>query len=253
MRKMKKKKNKPSKCNKSQVSFFIIFGILILIIFVFLYSYVSSLSNIGFLKKSSINVYVEECLYLTTLRGITLLGMQGGYLYPSPYYNFSNITIDIAFNNSVNSLVTQEEFKLGLKNFIDNYFNDCIKDFDYFKDKGYFFDYSELNSSIIFTNNNLVVDLDFPITYHMGESNKRFTIKYFKTTIPINIPKILDVSNGIIESNKEKIGYINMTHLSELDLDVYVITENNAYIFVVEDKNAMVFFRPYRFFFVYLF
>ncbi|MFW6220497.1 MAG: hypothetical protein ACOC3X_02370 [Nanoarchaeota archaeon] len=244
---MKKKKNK-----KSQVTFFIILGIMILFIFVVLFTYISSFSDINIFKKSPVGIYVEECLFLTTSRALTLLGIQGGYINPNPYYNFSNISIDIAYNEGTNSLVTNDEFKDELKFFIDNYLNDCLNDFDHFVNLGYNFEVGEPNSKIIITNKNIIVDLNYKISYYLDDNTKKYRIEDFRTTVPIRINKILDAGNEIIEINKNNNGYINMTHLTELDFNVDVITEDNVHIYVIEDEKSIIFFNPYKFFFVFV-
>lgn len=236
---------------RGQITIFIIFGFMILIIFGLLYAQKDKLANlkIGQEVKSPIQNYVESCLDMTASYGIGLIGMQGGYITPPQiYYNKTYGKMGFGFYEGTNTLPELSEIQLRLQDYINQNINsDCLKDFTTFREKGYQITYQPPTTEIVFTDKLVEVKLNMPIEYTV--KNDKMLIDSFVVSIPVRMRQIHEHSNNLANQRVQTPEYINLTYMGEMNMNAFVMTYNDAHVYIIEDTRSKLFNKPYRFLF----
>lgn len=236
---------------KAQITIFMIVGFMILIIFGLLYAQKDKLANlkIGQENKGPIQNYVESCLDMTTSYGIGLLGMQGGYITPPTiYYNKTYGKMGFGFYEGTNTLPTLDEIKLRLQDYINqNINNGCLDDFSTFRQKGYQITYQPPTTEVIFTDKLVEVKLNMPIEYTVKQN--KMIIDSFVISLPVRMKQLHEHADMLMQQRVTNPEYINMSYMGDMDMNAYVMTYNDAHVYIMEDPKSKVFNKPYRFLF----
>ena len=177
-------------------------------------------------------------------------GVQGGYFEPpSEYVELVKVKIPYFYdgkNDDIPSLRTLQE---ELAKNVQRNLNNCLQDFSFIKDQGYTVETGPIQPDIIF-GNSILFDLTFPVTISAETTSK--TIDTFSTKVNVNIPKIIDVYNQIIEKQKTKPNFVMVSYLNDLALEKEVRIELNyidgdSVLYTIIDKNSPVDDHPYQF------
>ncbi|MFH1052822.1 MAG: hypothetical protein V1740_00220 [Candidatus Woesearchaeota archaeon] len=183
------------------------------------------------LEFRSIYFYVEQCMLSTTVDGLKLLGMHGGYIDPvasgkligsepteGSAVNFlTEANVPVAYwyyLESGNACVKDCSFSFGfpnlrksdgepsietdLQNYIDNNIRTCLNGFESFKDQGYTFE-NELSykSDVTVGDKGIIVRLDYPLNADNPQGSHKFSS--FFTSLPLDLGRIYDLSRLLTE------------------------------------------------------
>ena len=137
-------------------------------------------------------------------------------------------------------ITTKQDLKRELEAFVIDKIPTCLEDFKHFEDEGYQITAGKLNVNADF-GTKILVDLEYPLEISKGPS--KVNIDKISERIDLDFPKYLEVSKGIVESMKEKRGYICLSCLEELsekydmNISAYPIYDPSGF------ENDIVWFR----------
>lgn len=167
---------------------------------------------------------IQSCLKTTTTEALAKIGMMGGYtsldpdkfefgvpgvsqgdalniggsLY-SPYWVYQVNGLDSYENAPLLYKETQRDN--SIQSHIEEYVNDkiglCLNNFEQLRNQG--FDIKEegaINTSIEFTDNNVVASLDYPLKVTRNGQEKE--LRRFRDEIPVRMQKIYEIAGQIL-------------------------------------------------------
>lgn len=171
--------------NKSQISIFIIIGIILIIVTTFL------LINNKFeiwqphdtRIKNQISKIVEDCISDSTNRGAFLLGYQGGYIEIPPYisanpFAYTNLGMKIPnWDSQKGDIPTIQSMQTQLNNFISNESMSCIKNnLDALENTFDIYPQGNFTISSRINNENIVVEAQYLIRFNEKNSDEILTV-----------------------------------------------------------------------------
>ena len=96
---------------KSQITLFIILGIVVLGLFFFIFITPNKdiNSNVVAFEKSTINNYITSCLKQTSEDALFLLGKQGGNINPESYLESNDFRISYLYKNEETNVPSKKK------------------------------------------------------------------------------------------------------------------------------------------------
>jgi len=257
---------------KSQVTVFIIIGILILLIsMLMIFAYQNSIKSEGghtaSLAASHTNQvqlverYVVDHLKRVSDEAIWRVGLQGGYTQPSgnvlfneagssDYVSYTSKEVPLFLITDSNHVPNKVDIEKRLEDYIFYRFIDGL-DLAIFDDQGFkisrpiidannldfnFADES-LNSDVIINENTIFVTLDYPITLEV-EGILKTEISEFKAVIPIRLGYLHDLSGDVISEIYTAWDSGLTYDLSVMDLDaIDPISQTRIYLRQTDESD----------------
>ena len=226
---------------KGQVTLFIIAGIVVVVIAAILF-YLRGSSvgqNIDVpVEAQPVKVFVDACLKSTAIKGIQLLGIQGGYvMLDKPYLQTEYSKISYHFIRNNKTYPSDEEVENEISFFIGAYIQSCIQGFTIFKEQGY--DIKEGNISVKANINENKVDIDLNYPLELGKGEARNKLESFSVDVPIRLGHILDISRKITDKAADDPESMDMDFLSGFDVQLDVLPFNmSSLVFSINDEKS---------------
>lgn len=228
--------------NKGQVTVFIIIGLIVVVI-AGLLLYVNSMQRDDQqlvdtlelpLEIQPIHNYVSTCIKDTATRGLYLLAIQGGYInLPSEYLSADYSDVGYSYYYEGSSLVTKEEMESQLEQFINENVPECV-DFSIFSE--YEITNSEIEANVDILPNNVIFDLDYPITAKQGD--KVTELSLFREEIPLRLGYLHTILASIVDKTLDDPDWIDLTYLSSFDLKIDVLPYNESVlVYSIKDES----------------
>lgn len=209
---------------KTQITLFIIIGIIILIAIavVFYYTNATKKNNLqteiisvnNNLDKKVVNTYINKLLESTTYDSIKQVAFQGGEFEPTDYQVYSidsrSIRVGYALKNNINLLsrknISNELSKtilFDIKNKID---------LSFIEEMGgnYSIDWDNANCKVLLTPTKINVRLKLPIKIETKRNANFDTLSDFQTEVPVDLLSRYNNINLIIDRISAKDGYYNL-------------------------------------------
>ncbi len=191
------------------------------------------------ISNDGIKFHVQECLDKSANNMISLLAFQGGYisiLNNSFVYDIDGVDfyVNYAYNNE-KIIVSKEDIKKELDYYIKESFINCI-DFSVFEEQGYDIEYSFNNINSAVNENNVLVNIDFPITVKFNDKTKELNEKY-SVIVNARLGHVYDIVDKVVENHVP--GFIQTTYLASFDVifDVLKYDENTHIYTLTDDKS----------------
>lgn len=176
---------------KGQVTIFVIVGIIIVIsVFLVFYFLGDKLKKETkpeiVLEESSLEPMrklVEDCVKKEVVKGIELVGLQGGYYDPVKYNQVGDYKISYDCHKDstgilVNKLPTLARISEEIKEYTSNNMEaikQCIDDFNYYKDQGYKIIHNTDNMDVdVSISDVILVDINYPVEVKKGNFQSSF-------------------------------------------------------------------------------
>ena len=245
------------KNKKSQITVFILLGIVMVSAFSFFFYTKSAatktgaaaqlLSRLDILNKKPIETYALTCLKKVSENALFNISFQGGYLDPTctndysdcsgvNYYDDNGHKIPVYYEGRRTIPVTIEEIESKLANYIVIEFENCLN-FEVFEKEGYVItnpsvydlslDYDLRTGSSIKTVVNLneedvSISVHYPMKITLGESNME--LSDFKVSIPVRLKQLYNKTLKLIETIEN-----NYPLPSQYDLSTDCTSYDEAY------------------------
>lgn len=228
---------------KSQITVFMIIGIILVAIGGFVFFIYSSQKTAVESPSESLSVksYFEECSKSRLEHGLNLLGAQGGYIsMPDSYLrtNYSNIAYGLY--GKKNTLPSISAMENELEEFMDAAMASCANSsaFPYLK-----FEYGNSSTDAEILENEVVLNVKFPVSVIQGESVTNFD--EFKVKVPVRLGYIHSILTGAVKKTLLEPNWIDLAYLSSFGLKIDILPyDNNSIVYSVQDYKGT---KPYVF------
>jgi hypothetical protein len=235
--------------NKAQITPYIILGIILVIIISLFFLFKPTILEpeeiieIPF-ELQPLKNHIDDCLEQTSVNALVLLGIQGGHIVPkekdlkTPYAN-----ITYGYYQGINVFPTLTQIEKELSKTIDNSFKNCL-DFSLFNNFEITTESIETKTKVNL--NKVVFEVNYPISAKLGDSETN--LNKFIYTAPIRLGYIHNALQSIIKTTKKDPEWIDMTLLSDFNLDIDITPHNkNTFIYSISDKSSLISGEPYLF------
>ena len=229
---------------KSQVSIFVIIGLILVIILGIVLVKVNYEPDVTRENKNfeEIEKHVTKCIEESALEAIQTLGRQGS-LDPQAYTQSDDSVISFYYFKGRGYIPDQETIETQISNFVTDKLYLCINEFS---DKEYVIDAEDVVVETKINKNSVDVTLDTPIkVYHHGQKDEHIipTVK-----INANLKKIYETSKEIISDTINDPDWIQFDKLYENDLDIKIVKVNSSTIvYVITDNKIGLDKKPYTY------
>lgn len=228
---------------RSQVTVFMIIGLILVAIGGFIFFTYSSQKSAVELPSEQLSVksYLEECAKSRAEHGLNLIGLQGGYIFmPNSYLQANYSNIGYGLYGRKNTLPAISAMENELKAFMDAAMPSCINSsaFPYLK-----FEYKNSSTDVKILKDEVLLDLKFPVSVLQGETITN--IDEFKVKIPVRLGHIHSALTSIIKKTLLEPNWIDLAYLSSFDLKIDVLPhDNDSIVYSVQDYTGA---KPYVF------
>ncbi len=231
---------------KSQITVFIIIGIILLILASLIYYFatmerdvvVDDIEQVGVekIQFDSVDDLVESCIKSVGSDGLRLLGVQGGRLYSMERYletYYSNISY--AYYEGESVLVSLVDVKKQVDEFIELNVLECVDDFNVLKQQGIDVVANEISSNTLIKPGDVVFNLDYDLVIDgKAEAEK------YKVSVPVDVYQVhknaLDIVNKIVADPD----WIDITYLSEFKTPVSIIPHSDdSFVMSITDPGSV--------------
>ena len=238
---------------KAQITLFIILGIVIVTAALIVIYVKSNLIKTtegetrDIIKQpytsANVKLFVESCLDISANKGITLLGMRGGFIeFPADVNTMvtSRTIIPFLYYRGENKLPSLTVMGEELSKYISHEMIVCLDNFNEFKRMGYNIETGDISTITNISDFSVVIKVDYPILIK-GEEGVTEISEFYKR-IPLQLGKIHKLAGEIMAESKEYDGFTVL--IPELDFDTqlpydyYPIAEE-TFLWIIQDDASM--------------
>ncbi len=245
---------------KSQVSIFIIFGIILLIIvasYFFLRTKDEEITpedQYSLLNEKSVIVrnYVENCLQKELENAIEFVSLQGGFVYrPELGLERDNYNIAYDYYLGVNLLPNFDEVENDeIEIYLDQMVPQCLEKTGILDEQYITFGY--IDSEIDIKEKYVHASLDYPVTLTSGSQETK--LNDFSVQSDVNLGTMLEIAHDIIEHTVDDPNWIDVGFLESLGKDIEVIhIDEKTIVYKINDPEVKFKGGDYSFMFSALF
>ena len=223
---------------RGQVTVFVIMAIILVAgILLFLYTQTDILGNKAnnYPVIAQIVSEIQNCLDITAFDAITMIGMQGGYIF-LPNQTFESNLSEIAYAyyegkktfNSISGIARE------ISNYVSLMLPQCT-DFTKFPD--FIIEPKSISSSTIIQSELVNVNTKWSLLVKKGDVS--YNLRSFTTTIPIRLGLVYNVTNTIVNSEVKDPNNIDLSYIIEIknqyEISTDLIPNNNTIVYSIND------------------
>jgi hypothetical protein len=219
--------------NKSQITVFIIIGILLIFIVLGIFVLRDRLIKNNSIDPDVIPVYnlIDSCLGSTSEEAIYHIGQTGGY-YISPKQSTDNhVAYYFIYDKSL--MPNKEQIQDELSMYIRDMLFFCTRNFVDFAD--FSIKQGEIKVNSIILKDKVRFDIEYPIT--ISKDNKNVNFNKFSKEIPVRLEVSIEVAKRLIEEQLKTPKDICITCIEELAHDNEIVISAEDY-----DKESVIFY-----------
>ena len=248
---------------KSQISIFVLLGIVILMAIILSLIYRSNLGNQNYNKISEFNsdsnqlkFYIESCIDDSVNSGIGLLGMRGGYIFPLSKVTVTNRSkIAYFFKNSY-LMPSKESIEKELATYADYTLPSCLGNYSQFEKMGYKIFQGDIHTEISIGETEVIVNVKMPLNIEKSVTTKK--IPEFSRTYEVGLGKLYNIAKDITVDQLEHPNSINFGLIGNLsfkyDINLVILRENNdTILYLLSDNKSTINHFPLLFQFAHQF
>lgn len=227
---------------KSQLTIYIIVGILIILLIVIAFmlnknklsNFADSLAVKELLQKE-IKEKIDYCIEEVAVPGIYLLAANGGYIYD--YYDIlpvENIQIAYQLRNKNRNNISIDFMEKELSNFIELTIFNCISEVD--GGTRYEYEYTKPTVQTKINQNEVIVDLEMNAKQTRQEGD--ISVNEFLVKIPSKLGSLIEINNEIV-MNLLKNDSISYRKLSDLNSNIKILPyDKNRIVYSIYSENS---------------
>jgi hypothetical protein len=204
---------------KSQVTLFIITGIIIIVLVAIIYQLQNIKSNSKNQPQNldntiAIKNYVENCMGMNLEQGVEIIGTQGGYFHPKYYELESPHYVSYLFYDNINYVPTIEELEEQLSLYIDNKIVTCA---NFSRFIGIKFEVDDPKTSTKIINGSISSTLNWKLT--LEKEDEVQTLEIFNVEMNSNLYQIHSVVNELMLNSEIGFDELDMSILDVQNLE----------------------------------
>jgi len=229
---------------RGQATLFIILGLVLLILIVlvvFLRSDILSFAeDVGIIEaqasgemQDEVETYVSLCLDQTAEEALNFVSSSGGY-YDLPLTADPLFLMPFYFYEGNNQIITKEQLEEEISKYLDNELYFCLQNFIDLENQGYDITTSVPETSVLITEDDIVLDVYFPIL--ITKNGVETSVTEFTLSMPSNLNTIYNVAEELILTQEED----SSTMCLSCMLDLAVQNELRVEIGYIDDQTYMI-------------
>jgi len=237
---------------KSQISIFVIIGLVILIVAVFLIIKINQdrLNQIKLQSETEnpklqpLIRYINDCLESKTKEALIKLGEQG-LIYPDTYLASKNTKIAYFYFKGKNYFPKKEVIEKEVSYYVLENMKSCTGDFSKI---GFAVDdsYEKMKSTIFFDEKKANISLIYPMKILLGE--EEVYLEKFSIEVKINFNGIYNAAEKIYKETEENTETINLDFLKDLPFEIRLIKiDKNTLVYEITDSKYGLENKPYKY------
>lgn len=245
---------------KSQVTLFIIMGLVVLFIVGFViyigYSRVKDISERGITKSGAflfaedpVIALTQSCIKTVSIEAGYAIGLYGGYAQ-SPQGNFqtqiegTEYNITIVLKQAQNGLLSINEVEQQIGEYIKSNLPKCVNYFEDFRKQGYKIEQGTISSRVEIKDDSYYVRVSYPLTVKIGNKEKKIS-DFPGVNVPIRIKHILQIANEIVDKSIANPEIIEISYLLDLQKDNIIALyfpkqEEKKTVFILHDSKSSI-------------
>jgi hypothetical protein len=220
---------------RGQATIFMVIAIIILLLGAFFFFSQDALfekAEIVDPEIVPIKNFVDACVNSITTKGLKILGLNGGYItFPEQIENdprtylqlgpISNVKNPYWSHDGIERIPSQEFMIKQLEDYTIANLDTCLEDFAAFNNKFDIRKKGDLKVKITLNENDVKVDVDYPLELTTRSNQTTLKLEKFKQTIPIRLKKIYETAKDIMEAeNRDLFLEFRTIDLITLDKDI---------------------------------
>ncbi|GAF86451.1 unnamed protein product, partial [marine sediment metagenome] len=211
---------------KSQITIFIIIGIL-LIITIAIFTYIQKervYIEPELIEPELVPIknYVESCIAAAGEDAVGLLGLQGGYIeipkeISEEKYAYIEVDetgffkIPFWYYNGQSRIPGIDFMENQISEYVKDNVKECIREFIAFEKEFDITEIKNINSKTIIQENSVLVQLDYPVKIKDKGQGKVSYIKDFSAVVPVKLKQAYDLGVDIIEQENKDLYFEDIT------------------------------------------
>ncbi|MDD5086638.1 MAG: hypothetical protein PHV16_02705 [Candidatus Nanoarchaeia archaeon] len=228
---------------RGQVSIFIIIGVVLILAISLFFLIRRNSSGFGFVGSPDtrpIEHYIDLCIKSSASDALYLAGVQGGYTKtPNIYFESGYARTAYWYNKGEDISPSVGKIEQELSLYVDDTLPECMESLKVFSDMGYEFEFGELKTEAEITENNVDFNINYPIKIIKGDSISE--ISDFHQSFDVRLGHIIIIAKEIVEKEIEDPDWIDMTYLTEQDIDFNIYPYNeNIIIYSLADSSSKI-------------
>ncbi len=230
---------------KSQVTVFIIIGIVVLLVVLFgsiVVKLVSEEKINGQYDTEPIKNFVESCIEKTGRNAISFTALRGGYYNtPNPKELYSSVRIPLYWEVNESKVPDRETVENEVFLYIKENLPGCLEDFADFDEYGFQLDAGEINGNVIIAEEKTSFELDYPLT--ISRENYVFHSDEFFAKTDIGYYKIYQLAEKIIQEQKKNpdsfpVGFVtDLAFENDFIFETMNLDDNTVLLVLIFDQH----------------
>lgn len=219
----------PFNNKKAQITVFIILGVIV-VISVGIYSYMKtsgvSPADVFQPKAPPVVQFIDACVEKTATDALTVMGSQGGYISIPPDIALNptrhltlvpGVASDLApkvpfwYFDAQNQVPGIGFMELQLENYIDENLGSCLRNFSEMRDEYIITEKSGYESDVVFTENEVVVGLDYMVDIRQRGEDKVTEKDSFIVRLDVPIRRMHRLAVELLEAENRQTFFENLT------------------------------------------
>ncbi len=228
--------------SKAQITIFIIIGLIILggaTAYFFLQEKSIPEARPPSDVESSVTTFMQTCLQNTLSEGIKSVSEHGGYItpVPVPYVTLGTQDVNAILytRGNASANIAKDNIERELSIYLLSKLDSCTNNFADFTKQGLTIETipAQTNLAVTIYPDNVAVQADYPMT--ITQTNSKYGLKTFKTSVPAKLGKYVDIANALIEEQNANpyqvcISCLSKSALTNGYLFNLIVGGNNTYI-----------------------
>jgi hypothetical protein len=251
---------------KSQITIFLLVGIMLVFIVIFVFSLIYSISKEKITsqqetisttnnKAEVLRTLVEQCLEDVGENALITIGYRGGRdSLGTPFLQTNTMSINYGYYLGEGNNPSLKEMQTSLKILLENNIESCVISSLENRGENFFF-YGALISletpevDVEITEDSTIFMLHLPIKLSMGDIEKKLE-NFSPIEIPVRLKDMNAISTSIVKQLTINPYFIDAFYLLDqtFSFDISFITPD-TYIFLITDNQTKIDNEPYQFLF----
>lgn len=239
---------------RGQLTIFIIMGIVIVAFSIFFFVR----PEVGFLnfpESNPIQLFIQSCIDQIGQDAVYFIGLQGGYYnVPNPKENYSYIEIPVYLNVNEQNIPLEENIQKEILKYIQDKLPICLGNFSSFREQGFDVIAREISGKIVFSQKDVVIDLDYPIFVRSESSS--IELRDFSSKVDVNFNEKYEFVNQIFEEQRNDLdsiplGFItNLAYENDFLFETVNIGEKTVLFTLIFEEDTNNFGDPFIYSFI---
>lgn len=244
---------------KSQISAFIIIGLIILATFSFAFWIYDKINKpeetdpITQQEVAAVKTDITACVSFIASYGLFKLGVRGGYTELTENY-FSDISLKVAYAyNNGKTLVSIKVMENQLSAYMNDNIKDCISYYKIEESHHIKLEFGIPSTETTIARKDVRFEVNLPVTLRRG--NSTVNIEDFGTKIPIRLKYIHSLVDRFVQNKINTNNILCLDCTDDPNIKVTIRPYQNSTLFIIEDGESVQHhgpdkYNPYKFFFV---